>query len=1398
LAGVLDGQSLCLTEKGDVEPVPRHKDFRIFAAMNPPTDVGKKELPIALRSRFTELYAEEVKDPQDLRHVVQRVLQDCSIPTSDEGQIDTIVSVYLGCRSMAETKLADGAGQRPRFSLRSLTRSLKAAKGFIDVGLRPLNRAIFEGFLLNFHTLLGGHCRTLMWTFLKKSLGVAGGIRELAIPPSRPGGKKLQASDWVLVKPFWLRTGGNTPKDWAEKDERGITRFVLTPTVDAAVRDLAAAVAASVAPILLQGPTSVGKTSMIEYLAARTGHKCVRINNHEHTDVQEYVGGYVTNERGHLEFRDGLLVDALRNGHWIILDELNLAPSDVLEALNRLLDDNKELLIPETGETVRPQPGFNLFATQNPPGAYGGRKPLSRAFRNRFLELNISDLPSAEIEQIVTQSCGIAPKFSKMMVAVMLELQSRRQQSSLFQGKYGAVTTRDLIKWGRRQPQSGLEVAEEGYMLLAEKLRSEDEKKGVEEVLNNVCKVIIGTSMLYEYSLEVNEEAKQLPVKVSSSLSSHLSVAGAPSSVTGGNLSELKVLQDKLRNGGVEVDGVKGIAITASLRRLWRLTGRCVAHNEPVLLIGETGCGKTMGCQLLAANRQQRIRILNCHQSTETSDIIGGLRPVRGRGLLLAQAIQGVQAALKIIQEDGTIRDLEEDKKSKAIIEGVEDVKVGEEGEVKTVDFAVSSNEVLDRVRKILGIRLSGNKDDESLDVTCDDTSVIDSADESEVKVALDELKAYIILIQKTIAVPSEDKKSPVPLKKTKRDNGPAVAVVEISEAEIRKGEVLTRVTKAVSDAESFWLRSKALFEWQDGPLVVAMKEGDIFVLDEINLAEDAVIERLNSVLESGREITLAEKGGLTGTSEKIVAHPQFKFLATMNPGGDFGKRELSPALRSRFTEIWIPSANSATDIALIVAEILQLDESCGTSSTELSGVIVRFMGWLNTQSALLTAKGVQISVREVLAWAKFVSSWQPTTMSEAYAGLLHGAHMVLLDGLGIGLSTPREVIRELKKKAVDKLLQECHEKVREGVYNSVYPSDTLSLSAGAAVVADGRFTLGGVGFSIPLGPYYSYETGLSRSSYILTARSVTENMRRILRAMQLPRPILLEGPPGVGKTSLVANLAALTGHRLVRINLSEHSEISDLLGSDLPAPIEFDSEQQDETKDIKSAKDKVKKDNTSGPKFVWCDGVFLTALKRGDWVLLDELNLAPQSVLEGLNACLDHRGEVFLPEVGQSFFCPPSFRVFCAQNPAGEGGGRKGLPQSFLTRFSRVFVEEMDERDMRDIAMQAYSDGSTDSDSDSSIDIVKKQSDATVVPDTESDQQMMEITKASISTNTLLLKVLPSMVEFTRRLQSDIVDKRLYGNAGAPWEFNLRDVFRWCEIYIYIYMYIYICIYIL
>ena len=38
-----------------------------------------------------------------------------------------------------------------------------------------------------------------------------------------------------------------------------------------------------------------------------------------------------------------------------------------------------------------------------------------------------------------------------------------------------------------------------------------------------------------------------------------------------------------------------------------------------------------------------------------------------------------------------------------------------------------------------------------------------------------------------------------------------------------------------------------------------------------------------------------------------------------MNPGGDYGKKELSPALSNRFTQLWVPAIDDQAELAAII-----------------------------------------------------------------------------------------------------------------------------------------------------------------------------------------------------------------------------------------------------------------------------------------------------------------------------------------------------------------------------------------------------------------------------------------------------------------------------------------------
>ena len=89
------------------------------------------------------------------------------------------------------------------------------------------------------------------------------------------------------------------------------SEYIITPSNFPYLLSCLRLLSGSAIPILLEGPTSGGKTSLVYYLAKLSGHRCHRINNHQNTEVEEYLGTYAP-QGNSIQFQEGLLVQALR------------------------------------------------------------------------------------------------------------------------------------------------------------------------------------------------------------------------------------------------------------------------------------------------------------------------------------------------------------------------------------------------------------------------------------------------------------------------------------------------------------------------------------------------------------------------------------------------------------------------------------------------------------------------------------------------------------------------------------------------------------------------------------------------------------------------------------------------------------------------------------------------------------------------------------------------------------------------------------------------------------------------------------------------------------------------------------------------------------------------------
>lgn len=142
--------------------------------------------------------------------------------------------------------------------------------------------------------------------------------------------------------------------------------------------------------VLLVGPTGSGKTTMVRYYCAKRKLPYRRVSLNGGATAEDLIGHYIlkTNGGGSMTtiWVDGVLVQAMKNGWVLVIDEINGSPAEILFVLNSVLDDERMLcLTQKDGEVIHPHPNFRVVSTCNPTDmGYAGTNEINEALRDRF------------------------------------------------------------------------------------------------------------------------------------------------------------------------------------------------------------------------------------------------------------------------------------------------------------------------------------------------------------------------------------------------------------------------------------------------------------------------------------------------------------------------------------------------------------------------------------------------------------------------------------------------------------------------------------------------------------------------------------------------------------------------------------------------------------------------------------------------------------------------------------------------------------------------------------------------------------------------------------------------------------------------------------------------------
>jgi nitric oxide reductase NorQ protein len=135
--------------------------------------------------------------------------------------------------------------------------------------------------------------------------------------------------------------------------------------------------------------------------------------------------------------------------------------------------------------------------------------------------------------------------------------------------------------------------------------------------------------------------------------------------------------------------------------------------------------------------------------------------------------------------------------------------------------------------------------------------------------------------------------------------------------------------------------------------------------------------------------------------------------------------------------------------------------------------------------------------------------------------------------------------------------------------------------------------------------------------------------------------PLLLKGPTGTGKSRFVEYMASYLDKKMITISCHEETSSTDLIGRFI----------------------------IKGAETIWLDGPLTTAVKNGSILYLDEVAEARPDVIVAIHSLTDHRRELFIDKLGETYKAHEDFMLVASFNP-GYQRGFKELKPSTRQRF--------------------------------------------------------------------------------------------------------------------------------